>query len=77
MSLCENTYVKEHVFSQKAHGQREDFGFFCNYATKILELEQINSQLSKRMELTKAHCIEVHIHINQLCSNSHSTAWIW
>ncbi|XP_065896663.1 protein lin-9 homolog isoform X2 [Dysidea avara] len=44
---------------KKAHGQKEDFGFFCNYATKILELEQINTQLSKRMELTKAHCIEL------------------
>lgn len=61
---------------QKAHGQKEDFGFFCNYATKILELEQINTQLSKRMELTKAHCIEVCTY-NQLSSDYHFTAWIW
>lgn len=46
---------------QKAHGQEQDLGFLCNYATKVLDLEQINVQLSKRMELTKSHCIEVRI----------------
>ena len=44
---------------QKAHGLDQDLGFLCNYATKVLDLEQINAQLSKRMELTKSHCIEV------------------
>ena len=46
---------------QKAHGQEQDVVFLCNYATKVLDLEQINLQLSKRMELTKSYCIEVQI----------------
>lgn len=44
---------------KKAHGQEQDIAFLCNYATKVLDLEHINLQLSKRMELTKSHCIEL------------------